>query len=159
MGFSREEYWSGLPFLLQGIFPTQGSSRVSLQPRDGTFIGYVSCIGRQVLYHQRHLGSPQLCRDNGRIAVRGGCWLSEPHSLDNCSTPLKNYTRLHIMALWSHKMRTLRLRLTTTYPESSWVLWYYFSLRGLDCEYLLGGFRGSEKLSRKRYSPLCEDRC
>ena len=24
MGFSREEYWSGLPSLLQGIFPTQG---------------------------------------------------------------------------------------------------------------------------------------
>ena len=23
-GFSRQEYWSGLPFLLQGIFPTQG---------------------------------------------------------------------------------------------------------------------------------------
>ena len=25
MGFSRQEYWSGLPFLLQGIFLTQGS--------------------------------------------------------------------------------------------------------------------------------------
>ena len=24
--FSRQEYWSGLPFLLQGIFPTQGSN-------------------------------------------------------------------------------------------------------------------------------------
>ena len=24
MGFSSQEYWSGLPFLLQGIFPTQG---------------------------------------------------------------------------------------------------------------------------------------
>ena len=24
MGFSRQEYWSGFPFLLQGIFPTQG---------------------------------------------------------------------------------------------------------------------------------------
>ena len=26
MGFSRQEYWSGSPSLLQGIFPTQGSS-------------------------------------------------------------------------------------------------------------------------------------
>ena len=26
MGFSRQEYWSGLPFLLQGIFPTQRSN-------------------------------------------------------------------------------------------------------------------------------------
>ena len=25
MGFSRQEYWSGLPFLLQGIFPPQSS--------------------------------------------------------------------------------------------------------------------------------------
>ena len=34
------------------------SPRRSSQPRDGTFISYVSCIGRQVLYHQCHLGSP-----------------------------------------------------------------------------------------------------
>ena len=26
MGVSRQEYWSGLPFLLQGTFPTQGSN-------------------------------------------------------------------------------------------------------------------------------------
>ena len=26
MGFSRQEYWSGLYALLQGIFPTQGSN-------------------------------------------------------------------------------------------------------------------------------------
>ena len=26
MGFSRQEYWSGLPCLLQGIFPSQGSN-------------------------------------------------------------------------------------------------------------------------------------
>ena len=26
MGLSRQEYWSGLHFLLQGIFPTQGSN-------------------------------------------------------------------------------------------------------------------------------------
>ena len=26
MGFSRQEYWSGLPACLQGIFPTQGSN-------------------------------------------------------------------------------------------------------------------------------------
>ena len=26
MGFSRQEYWSGLRFLLQGTFPTQGSN-------------------------------------------------------------------------------------------------------------------------------------
>ena len=36
--------------LLQGIFPTQGSNGISC----------VSCIGRQVLYHWSHLGSPLL---------------------------------------------------------------------------------------------------
>ena len=34
------------------------SSRGSSQPRDWTCIFYVPCIGRWVLYHQRHLGTP-----------------------------------------------------------------------------------------------------
>ena len=37
------------------------SFRGSSQPRDQTPGSYVSCIGRQVLYHQCHLGSPCLC--------------------------------------------------------------------------------------------------
>ena len=42
MGFSRQEYWSRLPF---------SSSRGSSQPRYRTRVSYVSCIGRKVLYH------------------------------------------------------------------------------------------------------------
>ena len=38
----------GCCFLLQGIFPTQGSTHVS----------YVSRTGSRALYHQHHLGSP-----------------------------------------------------------------------------------------------------
>ena len=34
------------------------SSRGSSHPRDRTGISYISCIGRWVLYHQRHQGSP-----------------------------------------------------------------------------------------------------
>ena len=41
MGFSRQEYWSGLPF----------PSRGSFWPRDRTCVSYVSCIGKGVLYH------------------------------------------------------------------------------------------------------------
>ena len=37
MGFSRQEYWSGLPGPPQGIFPTQGSN-----------LGLLHC--RQILY-------------------------------------------------------------------------------------------------------------
>ena len=38
MGFSRQEYWAGCPFLFQGIFLTQGSNPPS-------------CIGRQAVHH------------------------------------------------------------------------------------------------------------
>ena len=39
------------------------SSRGPSQPRDQTCISCISCIGRRLLYHQRHLGSP-LCLSN-----------------------------------------------------------------------------------------------
>ena len=42
MGFSRQEYGSGLPF------PAPGESS---QPRDQTCISCISCIGKQILYH------------------------------------------------------------------------------------------------------------
>ena len=41
------EYWTAI-----------SSSRGSSRPRDQTRVSYVSCIGRQTLYHQHHLGSP-----------------------------------------------------------------------------------------------------
>ena len=42
--------WVAMPFF-------RGSSR----PRDGrNYVSFVSCIGRQVSYHQHHLGSPDL---------------------------------------------------------------------------------------------------
>ena len=44
MGFSRQGYWSGLPFPSLGIFLTQG-----LNP------GHLHC--RQMLYHLSHQGS------------------------------------------------------------------------------------------------------
>ena len=45
MGFSRQEYWRGLPcchFLLQEIFPSEGSD---------LHLFCISCIGRQIFYH------------------------------------------------------------------------------------------------------------
>ena len=33
-------------------------SRGSSQPMDPTYLSFISCIGRGVLYHYRHLGSP-----------------------------------------------------------------------------------------------------
>ena len=40
MGFSRQKYWSGLPFPPPGDLPDPGVKTC------------VSCIGRQILYHQ-----------------------------------------------------------------------------------------------------------
>ena len=60
MGFSRQEYWSGCHVFLQGIFLTRGSN-------------HVSCIGRQVLYHWRHLGSPLLPPYANSIPITKSC--------------------------------------------------------------------------------------
>ena len=45
MEFSRQEYWSGLPSLLHGIFPTQGLK-----------LSLLHC--RQIFYHLSYQGSP-----------------------------------------------------------------------------------------------------
>ena len=61
MGFSRQEYWSGLPFLLQVIFLMQG-----LNP------GFPHC--RQMLYDLSHQGS-----HSGYSKAKILCW--DKHSL------------------------------------------------------------------------------
>ena len=86
MGFSRQEYWSGLPGPPPGDLPDPGIqavclmspalawpfSRGSPQPRDwapvshiegGFFTGWATrdapCIGGWFLYHEHHLGNPR----------------------------------------------------------------------------------------------------
>ena len=49
MGFSRQEYWDGLPCPPPGDLADPGIKPAS----------YVSCTGRWVLYHQRHRGNPK----------------------------------------------------------------------------------------------------
>ena len=39
--------------------------------RDQTCLSYVSCTGRQVLYHQCHLGNPEWCCDMSWLAQVG----------------------------------------------------------------------------------------
>ena len=48
MEFSRQEYWSGLPFPSSGDLPDRG-----IEPRS------LPC--RQILYHLSHQGSPYVC--------------------------------------------------------------------------------------------------
>ena len=51
MGFSRQEDWSGLHALLQGIF----------QPRDRTHICLYLLHRRRIPYVLSHLGNPYVC--------------------------------------------------------------------------------------------------
>ena len=51
MGFSRQEYWSELPFILQEIVPIQGSNPHLLH-----------C--RQILYHLSHKEAPVIDEEN-----------------------------------------------------------------------------------------------
>ena len=51
MELSKQKYWSAQPFPFLGEFS---------QPRNQTFISYVSWNGRQVLYCLTHQGSPKL---------------------------------------------------------------------------------------------------
>ena len=60
MEFSRQEYWSGLPYP-----PFGGSSR----PRDWTF---VSCIGRQILYHCAIWEAKPLVKEIAQHKIRLG---------------------------------------------------------------------------------------
>ena len=61
MGFSRPEYWMGSLSLLQGIFPTQGSS-----------LGLLHC--RQILYQLSHRGSPRILEWVAYPFSRGSSW-------------------------------------------------------------------------------------
>ena len=49
MGFSREEYWSGVPYPLPSDLPDPGTELMS---------HYVSFLGRQVLYRCHHWRKP-----------------------------------------------------------------------------------------------------
>ena len=73
IGFSRENTESGCHALLQGIFPTQ----------NGTHVFYVSCIGKQVLYHQCHLGNPWWLIGDNFDFVWMALWGSRHHRARN----------------------------------------------------------------------------
>ena len=61
MEFSRQEYWAGLPFLLQGIFGTQGSNHHPLHLLHWQ-------AGSLPLVLQHHLGIPAQCWNDLKVA-------------------------------------------------------------------------------------------
>ena len=82
MKFSRQEYWSGMPFLLQGIFPTQGSNPGLLRYR-------------QILYCLSHQKSQNLAASHSSgqmlsvvLSIRPSLFPSSwQQSLHHCSDP------------------------------------------------------------------------
>ena len=63
MVFSRQEHWSGLPFPSLGDLADPGIEPMSVN---------ISCIGRQVLYHYRQLGSLLITEPPGKHWMKLG---------------------------------------------------------------------------------------
>ena len=85
--FSRQEYWSGFPWLPSGDLPNSGIKFMSV---------YVSCIGRWVLYQLCHLGSlvslgPCKQRDaglhSGNVGRDSAPFSESPFLHCSCHTP------------------------------------------------------------------------
>ena len=55
--------------ILEGI--AMPSSTESSQPRDQIRVSYISCIGRQVLYHQRNPGSTYTLKEGNSCITNG----------------------------------------------------------------------------------------
>ena len=60
MGFSRQEYWSGLPFCPPGDPPDSGTEPES--PASSALACAFFTTGTRLLYHWHDLGSPELLK-------------------------------------------------------------------------------------------------
>ena len=131
MGFPRHEYWSGLPYPLQGIFLTQGSNP------------HLLCLlhRRRILYHLSYQESPET------ITLEPLNWSHIPTkksvsgSLDLGDSIYKKQTLiwqdraiLVIFLLWTSNINFLILssqhKLSTYYDH---VLWWVWSMMCLVC--------------------------
>ena len=82
MGFSRQEYWSGLPFPSPENFLTQGSNP-----------GLLHC--RQMLYHLSYQGSSQLYGGINGNLLQEGLYHTQIYCTQSCcpcSSPLLTHT-------------------------------------------------------------------
>ena len=96
MGFSRQEYWSGLPFPSQGIFPSQGSNpsllgllhqqagSSALVPQT-LFLKNTGKISLSNTVHREGNGSPlqYSCLEN---PMGGGAWQAPVHGVAKSQT-------------------------------------------------------------------------
>ena len=90
MGFSKQEYWSGLPLLLQGIFPTQGSnlcvlyllhcSRIILPLSHWGFPSYVTSnlLNPSTSYILNHIRAEEIKFCSKSYSYFQWCWPAKP---------------------------------------------------------------------------------
>ena len=101
MGFSRQGYWSGLPFPFPGIFPTQGLNS-----------GLPHC--RQILYPLSHQGSPILLylSSYDPCSVGGRC-------LCICFWPIQGVKLSAQSTLRAQQSQRAGAKLLLQYPQNS----------------------------------------
>ena len=103
-----------------GFHVSMPSSRGSSQSRDQTRIAYVSCIGRQVLYLQHHLGSPLVCIRsiilNFPKNLRKHCILNMEFIYIDYLNIKSNKDRKIILGKYVHKLVTSAFLFIIMYP-------------------------------------------
>ena len=101
MEFSRQEYWSGLSCPPPGHFPNPG-----IKP-----MCHVSCIGRRVLYHWHHLGSPLILSTSSK-SVFNVDFCEAKLLVLVCLTRFLQYPHFQ-MAIWLHINSRLKVLFDT----------------------------------------------
>ena len=125
MGFSSQEYWSGLPLYSPGDCLDPGMEPMSLES--------VSCIGRQILYQMHHLGSPK----EFLIHILSVMLPPIPIRLSATCKILENHHPLYIPLLQPILIYALwPLTLTLTFPsfprQTVWNKAFIWSIGGYD---------------------------
>ena len=75
-------------------------SRESSPPRDPTCVPYVSCVGRQILYHKHHLGSLRWMNEK-LITWESEVWIARDAISLNCSRMRSGVFKSSFPSLWS----------------------------------------------------------
>ena len=120
MGFSRQEYWRGLPFPSPGELPNPG-----IEP-------WVSCLGRQILYHWTTWVTQKTMKRFTNLHV----FLAQGHDNLLCIVPILVYAQPivkllgHVWLFVTHGLQPTRLLCPWDFPAKN---------TGMVCHFLLQG--------------------
>ena len=110
MGFSRQEYWSGCHFLLQGIFPIQGSNLVSLT------VGTCFTIWAIREFLKMLFNSVQFSRSVVSDSLRPH---ESQHARPPCPSPTPGvHSNSRSLSQWYHPLISYSVVPISSYPKS-----------------------------------------